>query len=81
MSLQDRAAVKASLLNAIAQEPSSGVCKMEADVIAYIAQIEVPDEPWPQLLPWLNHRCTAADVKHKITGLRVLTALLERIGA
>lgn len=75
-----QAGVKDALLGAITQEPASSVCRMEADAVAYIAKDEVPANAWPQLLPWLDQCCTKGDAKQQLTGLRVLTALLERIG-
>ena len=74
--MQDQAGIKASLLLAVVREPVTSVINMEADVIAFIARTELPNNKWTELLPWLHACCTAADTKHQVIGMRVLKALL-----
>ena len=80
LASQDQALLKASLLIVILREPVSSVLSMEADAIATIARSAFATDEWPQLLPWVHQCCISPDAKHKATGLRVLTALLERVG-
>jgi importin-4 len=48
-------------------------------VIAVIAFIEVPQNTWPALLPFLQQSCTSQQVVHREVGSYILFTVLESI--
>ena len=48
-------------------------------VIAVIAFIEVPQNTWPSLLPFLQQSCTSQQVVHREVGSYILFTVLESI--
>jgi positive regulator of sigma E activity len=50
-----------------------------ARVIAMIASIEVPQNTWPALLPFLQQSCTSQQVVHREVGSYILFTVLESI--
>lgn len=50
-----------------------------ARVIAVIASIEVRQNTWPALLPFLQQSCTSQQVVHREVGSFILFTVLESI--
>ena len=50
-----------------------------ARVIAVIASVEVPENTWPALLPFLQQSCTSRQVVHREVGTYILFTVLENI--
>ncbi|KAI9225510.1 MAG: armadillo-type protein [Piptocephalis tieghemiana] len=79
LELEDsvRSACKAKLLEIILREPHALARHTIARAISTIAQMEVTEGTWPELLPFVNQCCNAAVAGHREVGVYILQTLFE----
>ncbi|KAJ1975865.1 hypothetical protein H4R35_002954 [Dimargaris xerosporica] len=71
--------IRQHLLDTVVQDPEAQVRHALARVISAVAQQDLPNNRWPNLLPFLFQLSTSAEVGHRETGIYVLYTLFEVI--
>ncbi|KDQ11917.1 hypothetical protein BOTBODRAFT_34989 [Botryobasidium botryosum FD-172 SS1] len=74
-----RETIKSKIAEVIIVEQSEIVRHSTARVIATIAEIELPLNNWPALLPWLYQCATSSVVTQREIGVYVLYSVLENV--
>ncbi|KZP01880.1 ARM repeat-containing protein [Calocera viscosa TUFC12733] len=78
-SLEIRTEIKRKLLESVLQEQISIVRHTAARVIAAIANHELTEKTWPELLPWLYGASTAPAAATREVGVFVLYSLTDSV--
>jgi len=72
-----RSTIKAQLLQLVSEEKSTPVRNGIARVVSGIAQIELPANSWPELLPFLFSAAESPDAAHRQSAIFVFYTVLE----
>ncbi|KAK9376567.1 armadillo-type protein [Lipomyces chichibuensis] len=72
-----RTQIRGALLQLTLQEPSSLVRHASARVISEIAKIDLPNNAWPDLPPYLQKAATSASASERELGVYILYTLLD----
>ncbi|KAJ1928639.1 hypothetical protein IWQ60_001844 [Tieghemiomyces parasiticus] len=72
-------AIQQRLLTQVVADPDTTVRHSLAQVISAVAEIALPEQQWPELLPFLFELSTNADPNRRETGVYVLYTLFEVI--
>ncbi|KAJ3138093.1 hypothetical protein HDU90_001571 [Geranomyces variabilis] len=71
--------IKTQILEVILAEPSKPVRRSLARVVSEIAQIEIPQEKWTELMNFLYTCCQSPNAGHREVGVYVLDTIFEVI--
>ncbi|KXS17792.1 ARM repeat-containing protein [Gonapodya prolifera JEL478] len=71
--------IRKHLLEHIVVEPNNLVRHALARAISAIAKLDLPDNKWPDLLPFLYQCCQSPNVAHREVGVYALYTLFETI--
>ncbi|XP_057376777.1 importin-4-like [Daphnia carinata] len=80
LTLDFKHSIKSGLLDALTREPETSVRNAAAQVIASIAQHELADRKWPELLTFIQQLCCQGKPNEKELGLYLLSIVADSAG-
>ncbi|KAI3798367.1 hypothetical protein L1987_33641 [Smallanthus sonchifolius] len=72
--------LKSTLLESVSRESSKSISKKLCDTVSELASLVLPENGWPELLPFMFQCVTSGNPRHRESALLIFAQLAQYIG-
>ncbi|KAD7478233.1 hypothetical protein R6Q59_007682 [Mikania micrantha] len=80
LSPATQSALKSTLLESVGRESSKSISKKLCDTVSELASLVLPENGWPELLPFMFQCVTSGNPRHRESALLIFAQLAQYIG-
>ncbi|KAK1410940.1 hypothetical protein QVD17_37483 [Tagetes erecta] len=80
LSLNTQLMLKSSLIESVSRETVKSICKKLCDTVSELAALVLPENGWPELLPFMFQCVTSGNPRHRESALLIFAQLAQYIG-
>ncbi|KAJ9541237.1 hypothetical protein OSB04_027743 [Centaurea solstitialis] len=80
LSPPTQSTLKSTLLDSVSRESSKSISKKLCDTVSELASLVLPENGWPELLPFMFQCVTSGNSRHRESALLIFAQLAQYIG-